>query len=72
MSGRAYLEGKIEVPTAYTRYPKEPWTAPISMIEDRYNLVRFSEMDRGGHFAAFEQPELFAGDVGSFFADLSG
>ena len=72
MSGRSYLEGKIEVPTAYTRYPKEPWTAPISMIEDRYNLVRFSEMDRGGHFAAFEQPELFAGDVGSFFADLSG
>ena len=72
MSGRSYLEGKIEVPTAYTRYPKEPWTAPISMIEDRYNLVRFSEMDRGGHFAAFEQPELFAGDVGAFFADLSG
>ena len=72
MSGRSYLEGKIEVPTAYTRYPKEPWTAPISMIEDRYNLVRFSEMDHGGHFAAFEQPELFAEDVGSFFADLSG
>ena len=72
MSGRYYLEGKIEVATAYKRYPKEPWTAPISMIEDRYNLVRFSEMDHGGHFAAFEQPELFAEDVGSFFADLSG
>jgi len=72
MVDRSYLTDKIEVPTAYARYPKEPWSAPISMVEDRYNLVRFSELDRGGHFAAFEQPELFAEDVGSFFADLSG
>ena len=72
MIDRSYLLGKIEVPTAYARYPKEPWSAPISMIEERYNLVRFSELDHGGHFAAFEQPKLFAEDVGSFFADLSG
>ena len=72
MAGRSYLDGKIEVPTAYARYPREPWAAPISMIEDRYNLVKFSELNRGGHFAALEQPELFAEDVGSFFADLSG
>ena len=35
-------------------------------------IVKFSELNRGGHFAALEQPELFAEDVGSFFADLSG
>ena len=60
--------GRIETPTAFARYPAEPWAAPRSAIERAYNLVRWTELDRGGHFAALEQPELFADDVASFFA----
>ena len=60
--------GRIETPTAYARYPAEPWAVPRSAIERSYNLVRWTELDRGGHFAALEQPELFADDVSAFFA----
>ncbi|MBM2812976.1 MAG: hypothetical protein HW416_3735 [Chloroflexi bacterium] len=61
---------RIEVPTAYASYPGEPWRAPRVVVERRFNLVRFSEQPRGGHFAAMEQPELFARDVAEFFLGL--
>ena len=35
-------------------------------LDDSYNLVHYSVQDRGGHFAAFEQPELFAADVNTY------
>ncbi len=60
--------GRIETPTAYARYPAEPWAAPRSAVERSYNLVRWTELDRGGHFAALEQPELFSDDVAAFFS----
>ncbi|MEX1022400.1 MAG: epoxide hydrolase family protein, partial [Dehalococcoidia bacterium] len=62
-----YGLGRVEVPTAYARYPKEPWGAPRSMVERAYHLVHYSEMDAGGHFAALEQPEAFSRDVATFF-----
>jgi len=60
----------VAVPTGVARYPKEVVRYPRSWVERRYNVVRWSEMPRGGHFAAMEQPELFAADVHAFFAAL--
>ncbi|MYD65273.1 MAG: epoxide hydrolase [Chloroflexi bacterium] len=62
---------RIETPTAYAHYPAEPWAAPRAALDRSYHLVRWSEMERGGHFAAMEQPEPFAEDVASFFATLA-
>jgi len=39
---------------------------PRAWAEKRYNLVHYSVQDRGGHFAAFEQPRLFAADVNAY------
>lgn len=61
----------VTVPTAYARFPGEPWNAPRAIAERQYRLVRMTEPARGGHFAALEQPELFAEDVSTFFNTLS-
>jgi microsomal epoxide hydrolase len=68
-SGGAFLAGRVEVSTGYARYPGEPWTVPTEVLERRYNLTRVSEPAHGGHFAAFEQPQIYAADVGSFFGE---
>jgi microsomal epoxide hydrolase len=68
-SGGAFLAGRVEVPTGYARYPGEPWAAPTEVLERRYNLARVSEPARGGHFAAFEQPQIYAADAASFFRE---
>ena len=39
-------------------------------MERQFNLTRWTEMPRGGHFAAFEQPELFVEDLRAFYRDL--
>lgn len=62
--------GRVEVPTAFASYAREPWAAPRSMLERSFNLVRWTDQPRGGHFAALEQPELFAVDVRTFFTGL--
>ena len=74
-AGRIYREsrrdvkfpGKVETPTAYAVFPKNMTLAPRRWIEARYNVTRWTEMPRGGHFAALEEPELFVGDVRAFF-----
>jgi microsomal epoxide hydrolase len=62
--------GRVEVPTACALFPKEITTPPRKWVEARYNLVRWTEMPRGGHFAALEQPELLVDDVRAFFRTL--
>jgi epoxide hydrolase len=57
----------VAVPTGVARYPKEILRYPRAWVERAYNVTYWAEMPRGGHFAAMEQPELFAGDVGTFF-----
>jgi pimeloyl-ACP methyl ester carboxylesterase len=57
----------VGVPTGVARYPKEVIRFPRSWIERRYNVTHWSELPRGGHFAAMEQPELFVDDVRAFF-----
>ncbi|MFI5047499.1 MAG: epoxide hydrolase family protein [Acidimicrobiia bacterium] len=61
---------RIEVPTGVVDFPGERARSPKAWIEERYNLVHFTKQPRGGHFAAIEQPELFASDVEAFFAGL--
>lgn len=63
--------GRIEVPTAVALFPKDLAQPPRSWIERTYNLVRFNEMPRGGHFAAHEEPGLLAADIRAFFQDVS-
>jgi len=61
---------RIEVPTACADFPKEIIWSPRRWLEPRYNITRWTVMPRGGHFAAFEQPQLLVDDVRAFFRDL--
>ena len=61
---------RIETPTACADFPKEIIWSPRRWLEPRYNITRWTEMPRGGHFAAMEQPELLVGDVRAFFRDI--
>ncbi|BBX24733.1 epoxide hydrolase [Mycolicibacter terrae] len=58
--------GRVEVPTGYAVYPYEILQTPRAWAAHRYNLVHYSVADRGGHFAAFEQPAIFAADLAAF------
>ena len=65
-------EGKrVEMPTACAIFPKEmlSWP-PRSYVERLYNVQRWTEMPRGGHFAALEAPELLIEDIRTFARDL--
>ena len=62
--------GRVEVPTGYARFPAEPWAPPRDVAARQYNLIYYSEPPRGGHFAAMEQPELWAADVATFFSRI--
>jgi pimeloyl-ACP methyl ester carboxylesterase len=57
----------VTVPTAVARYPKEVLRWPRSWVERQCNVVRWQVMDRGGHFPAMEQPELFVDDLRQYF-----
>ena len=59
-----------EVPTGVAAFPREIIRAPRSWCEPTYNITHWTTMPRGGHFAAFEQPELFVDDVRAFFATV--
>ena len=51
----------VTVPVGFTTFPGEIWASPRSWVEAVYpGLAYFNEVDRGGHFAAWEEPELFA------------
>ena len=61
----------IKVPTGYAAFPKEVLLPPRSLAERSYgNIRRWTEMEKGGHFAALEQPELLAREVRAFFRPL--
>lgn len=62
--------GRVELPTGVARFPKELTRPPRSWVEPNYNITHWTSMPRGGHFAAFEQPELFVDDVRTFFATV--
>jgi pimeloyl-ACP methyl ester carboxylesterase len=80
-SFRMYHEGRktplrftagdfVGVPCAMAHFPKEILFPPKEWVERGYNVQRWTEMPKGGHFAAAEQPELLAADIRTFFRSL--
>jgi len=70
-NARTVYKGQVSLPSAFTVFPGELWRAPRTWVEKTYsNLIYFNEVDRGGHFAAWEQPELFAAEVRAAFRSL--
>jgi pimeloyl-ACP methyl ester carboxylesterase len=63
-------QGRVQVPTACAVFPKEISIAPRRWVEAQYNLTRWTEMPRGGHFAAMEEPGLLVDDLRTFFRTL--
>lgn len=76
-SGRLYYEnrqagnfaqrGDVVVPTGAAIFPREIIRPPRAWAEAHFNITHWTEMPKGGHFAAMEQPELFVDDVRAFF-----
>jgi pimeloyl-ACP methyl ester carboxylesterase len=61
----------VKVPVGFTTFPGEIWAAPRSWVETVYpGLAYFNEVDRGGHFAAWEEPALFVSELRSAFKSL--
>jgi len=78
-SGRLYWENKlgffdvkgVSVPAAVSVFPRELYQAPRSWTEKAYpNLIYFNEVDRGNHFAAWQEPELFVSELRAAFRSL--
>jgi microsomal epoxide hydrolase len=70
-SGRFGPAGqRITVPTGAALFPKEILRAPRSWAEHGYDIRRYTRFDRGGHFAALEEPDLLIDDVRSFFREV--
>jgi hypothetical protein len=61
----------VKVPVGFTTFPGEIWASPRSWVEAVYpDLAYFNEADKGGHFAAWEEPELFSEEVRAAFRSL--
>jgi pimeloyl-ACP methyl ester carboxylesterase len=61
----------VDVPTGVAMFPKEIFRPTRSWAEKQYRDIRqWNELDKGGHFAAFEQPEVFVDEVRSFFRQV--
>jgi hypothetical protein len=78
-SARLYWENKlgffdvkgVSVPAAVSVFPRELYQAPRSWAEQAYpNLIYFNEVDEGNHFAAWQEPQLFATEVRAAFRSL--
>ena len=80
-SSRLYWENKVgffdvkhvTIPAAVTAFPDDLYTPPRSWAEEAYqNLIYYNKADKGGHFAAWEQPQLFSEEVRAGFRPLRG
>jgi len=76
-SARTWIEQKLKqwksrtpVPAAFAMFPKDLTSPPREWAERFFDVQRWTEMPRGGHFAALEQPELLVEDIRSFFRPL--
>jgi pimeloyl-ACP methyl ester carboxylesterase len=68
-SGQAPPE--VSLPVGFTSFPGEIWRTPRSWVESSYpDVAYFNEVDKGGHFAAWEEPELFTQEVRAAFRAL--
>jgi pimeloyl-ACP methyl ester carboxylesterase len=65
------LPPEVRIPVGFTTFPGEIWRTPRSWVEKSYsNVIYFNEVDRGGHFAAFEEPGLFSEEIRAAFRSL--
>jgi pimeloyl-ACP methyl ester carboxylesterase len=80
-SARLYWESKlaffapknVPIPTAVSAFPEELYQAPPTWTEKAYpKLIYYNRLDKGGHFAAWEQPELFSAELRAAFRSLRG
>ena len=78
-AARLYWEGKlaffapkgVSIPVAVSAFPDELYQAPRSWAERAYpKLINYNKLDKGGHFAAWEQPKLFSEEVRAGFRSL--
>ena len=70
-SAAAQKTAEISLPVAITVFPEDVYRPPETWARRAYrNLIYFHEADRGGHFAAWEQPELFAAELRAAFTSL--
>jgi pimeloyl-ACP methyl ester carboxylesterase len=74
-NGQAAASGQapppVSLPVGFTTFPGEIWQSPRSWVEASYpNVTYFHKAERGGHFAAWEEPELFADEVRAAFNSL--
>ena len=78
-SGRLYWENKFpffdfknaSIPVAVSVFPGELYQAPRSWAERAYpKLIHYNQLDKGGHFAAWEEPELFSAELRTAFRPL--
>jgi pimeloyl-ACP methyl ester carboxylesterase len=66
-----YLPANVSIPAAVTAFPGESFVAPRSWAEKAYHkLIYFHQAEAGGHFAAWEQPEIFTREVRAAFKSL--
>lgn len=65
--GPGFMYPRPETPTGVAVFPAEPWRVPQNWAEQRVNVTRWTELPRGGHFAALEQPELLGKEIVEFF-----
>jgi pimeloyl-ACP methyl ester carboxylesterase len=71
LSAVAQKTAEISLPVAITVFPEEIYRAPETWARHAYrNLIYFHEVDKGGHFAAWEQPELFSAELRAAFRSL--
>jgi hypothetical protein len=78
-SARLYWESKlaffapknVRIPAAVSAFPEELYQAPRSWTEKAYSkLIYYNRLDKGGHFAAWEQPELLSAELRAAFRSL--
>ncbi|HKF14610.1 MAG TPA: epoxide hydrolase [Gaiellaceae bacterium] len=68
-SGQAPPE--VSLPVGFTTFPGEIWRTPRSWVENSYpNVTYFNEVEKGGHFAAWEEPQLFSEEIRAAFRSL--
>ena len=71
LSAGAQMTSQISLPVAVTVFPDELYRAPETWARRAFhNLVYFHEVDKGGHFAAWEQPELFSAELRAAFKSV--
>jgi pimeloyl-ACP methyl ester carboxylesterase len=73
ISAAAQKTDEISLPVAITVFPEDAYRPPETWARRAYrNLIYFHEVDRGGHFATWEQPELFSAELRAAFGSLRG